>query len=671
MCGVFGAFVPAKSISSNRNSTSAAPQAVPLNKVLRWLAIQSEIRGQDASGFTIYNLQSRQQPQIMKEPVAISKLISTAAARKIFAQLKNSSSQLSAAHIFLGHARLATHGSIHHTENNQPLRRGEIIGIHNGVILNADTLWEQITGFTRTSQNDSDALISLLSQNHIYAKDLKTAAQQTFASIRGTASAAFLIPQKNEALLATNHGSLFVWHEPNLELILFASDRLALEKTKQKFSLQGEIQQLAANTAEVISYDESTDQFQRERFSLPKSATHVKSSSPDLTIAHDIFKTKTLESDFEQARLSIQKITRCTQCVLPATIPFIDFDSRGVCNFCRSYQVLQPFGLSELEKKIAPYRRPNNQADSIIAFSGGRDSSFGLHFAVRELGLKPLAYTYEWGMVTDVARRNISRMCSELQIEHVIISADIKQKRKNIQKNIQAWLRRPHLGMVPLFMAGDKSFFWHSKSLQRQMGIELEIFSINLLENAPFKEDLTGIHCWDPAELSEKTGPELGWLRKTRLPLFYARQFLMNPKYWNRSLPDSLIGYLRYYFGAKTFVEPFRYLKWDENKINHTLKSEYGWEDRGEHRSTWRIGDGTTPFYNYIYYVMAGFTENDTLRSNQVREGQLTREQALKLTDRDNQAQWEDLQWYCDAVGIDCFETLNAINGFQKSYPTI
>lgn len=43
--------------------------------------------------------------------------------------------------------------------------------------------------------------------------------------------------------------------------------------------------------------------------------------------------------------------------------------------------------------------------------------------------------------------------------------------------------------------------------------------------------------------------------------------------------------------------------------------------------TTWRIGDGTAAFYNYVYYTVAGFTEHDTFRSNQIREGQMTREE--------------------------------------------
>ena len=82
-------------------------------------------------------------------------------------------------------------------------------------------------------------------------------------------------------------------------------------------------------------------------------------------------------------------------------------------------------------------------------------------------------------MVTDLARRNISRLCGKLGIEHIIISADIKKKRKNIYNNIKAWLRKPNLGMIPLFMAGDKQFYYYFNELMKQTGIKLVIYSEN------------------------------------------------------------------------------------------------------------------------------------------------------------------------------------------------
>ena len=79
------------------------------------------------------------------------------------------------------------------------------------------------------------------------------------------------------------------------------------------------------------------------------------------------------------------------------------------------------------------------------------------------------------------------------------------------------------------------------------------------------------------------------------------------------------------------------------------------WETSKDSNSTWRIGDGTASFYNYIYYTMAGITENDTFRSNQVREGNITREQALKLSARDNIPQFESIKWYLNTINLSIF----------------
>ena len=54
-----------------------------------------------------------------------------------------------------------------------------------------------------------------------------------------------------------------------------------------------------------------------------------------------------------------------------------------------------------------------------------------------------------------------------------------------------------------------------------------------------------------------------------------------------------------------------------------------------------------------------------TLRANQIREGHLSREQALELVARDNQPRWESIKWYCDIVGLDFVASLERINAFS------
>ena len=95
---------------------------------------------------------------------------------------------------------------------------------------------------------------------------------------------------------------------------------------------------------------------------------------------------------------------------------------------------------------------------------------------------------------------------------------------------------------------------------------------------------------------------------------------------------------------------------------------EYGWERPNDTCLTWRIDDGTSAFYNYIYMTVAGFTENDTFRSCQIREGIISREKALRLTGEENRPRIATIEWYARTVGFDCDQAVRIINTIPKLY---
>ncbi len=142
----------------------------------------------------------------------------------------------------------------------------------------------------------------------------------------------------------------------------------------------------------------------------------------------------------------------------------------------------------------------------------------------------------------------------------------------------------------------------------------------------------------------------------------------MNPAYINSSLLDSFGAFLSYYFIPHDYYIFFEHFKWDESIINDTIINTYDWEIAEDTPTTWRIGDGTAPFYNYIYYNVAGFSENDTFRSNQVRQGIISREEALKMTHLENLPRFDSIKWYCDTIGLDFGQTIKRINSIPKHY---
>jgi hypothetical protein len=353
--------------------------------------------------------------------------------------------------------------------------------------------------------------------------------------------------------------------------------------------------------------------------------------------------------------------------LLPQTFPFIQYDNNGVCNYCNKY-VVKNQGAKEQEFKdlMKTYRSKDGKPDCIIPFSGGRDSSYGMHYIVHELGLHPITYTYDWGMVTDLARRNIARICGKLGIENIIVSADLPMKRNNIRMNVEAWLKKPQLGMIPLFMAGDKQFFYYVNQIKKQTGIKLDIWSTNILENTDFKVGFCGI-----SPNFDKTRPDyLPLSSKVGLAWYYGKNFLGNPAYLNSSIKDTLSSFYSYYAEPRThFYQLFDWIKWDEQKIEKTLFEEYNWEISPDTTTTWRIGDGTAAFYNYIYYTVAGFSEFDTFRSNQIREGLITREAGLKFIAQENRPRFESMKWYFETIGVDMEHAIKVVNAIPKLYP--
>jgi len=274
--------------------------------------------------------------------------------------------------------------------------------------------------------------------------------------------------------------------------------------------------------------------------------------------------------------------------------------------------------------------------------------------------------TYDWGMVTDLARRNQSRMCARLGVEHIIRSPDISVKRRNIRKNLEAWFRRPDLGaMLPLLTAGDKQFYHYPRQLRKEYDLDLVFFAAGSdLERTVFKTAFCGIS-------KDRHGQILGnfpVIDKFRLVAYFTKQFLLNPRYINTSLFDTLWAFFATYVVKDDFTYLFHYIPWDEDKIMSVLREQYDWEASDDTSSTWRIGDGTAAFYNYVYHTVAGFSEYDTFRSNQIRAGLITRDEALKLVSEENVPRYETMREYASLVGFNLDEALMVINSMPKRF---
>jgi len=231
--------------------------------------------------------------------------------------------------------------------------------------------------------------------------------------------------------------------------------------------------------------------------------------------------------------------------------------------------------------------------------------------------------------------------------------------------NLKAWLKSPHLGMMAMLTAGDKHFFRYVEAIKKQTGINLNLWGVNPLEVTHFKTGFLGV----APDFEEKRVYSHGIMKQLNYHSKRFKAMTESPSYFNSSLWDTLSGeYYRSFTEKHDYYHIFDYWCWEENVVNDTLINQYGWETAIDTSTTWRIGDGTAGFYNYVYYTVAGFTEHDTFRSNQIREGQLTRKKALDLIEDENRPRYQNIRWYFDTLNMDFAEVIKVVNAIPKLY---
>lgn len=634
----------------------------------------SGIRGKEASG--IMALNEKYQALCIKSDLLSNEMLKSDEYKDfLYHCLQNK------VYTVLGHSRLATNGSQLDDENNQPVISDDssLIMIHNGIIANATEIWSKISNDNNVPILDTKVMTEYISSKKRIV-GLKDAFCLFMNEMEGSASIALLEPNTDTLILSTNTGSLYYIFDDIKELIYFASEKIFLIEIlnlihKKKEDIikiipktgivfkNGEIHPFNIEALTCVagkSMHESNNQL-NVQFNIFSLRNDYSKSRRLYGYTNNIEKLRNHKIDFD--RIANQR--RCSKCILPASTPFITFDDFGICNFCNEHQKITYRGKDELEKIIDKYRSKNGEPDCLAAFSGGRDSSYGLHYLKKELGLNPIAYTYDWGMVTDLARRNQARMLGKLGIEHLLLSADITKKRLHIQKNIKAWLKDPHLGMVPLFMQGDKQCEFYADQMMKKYNLKLMFFFRgNELEKEEFKNGHCGIKDADPGGVIH----HLPFKDKLKLLSYYGWRYIKNPSYFNASFWDTGLAYFSTYIQQHDYLYLWHYIPWNEDEINKTLINEYNWEVSSETIQKWRTDDGSSAFYNYIYCQVQGFTENDSFRSRQIREGVLDRESALKIVLQENQPRYESLKWYFDQVGLDGVEVLGIVDKIPKLY---
>ncbi len=121
-------------------------------------------------------------------------------------------------------------------------------------------------------------------------------------------------------------------------------------------------------------------------------------------------------------------MTRCKKCVLPETFPGISFNEDGVCSICvdfaeRGASTSSAKHLREaLSKVVETSKSKRRRYDALVAFSGGKDSTFLIHLLKEKFDLRLLALTFDNGFLSAACSVNIRKVVAALNVDHAIIN---------------------------------------------------------------------------------------------------------------------------------------------------------------------------------------------------------------------------------------------------------
>jgi len=122
----------------------------------------------------------------------------------------------------------------------------------------------------------------------------------------------------------------------------------------------------------------------------------------------------------------MKKYQVCTKTVMDTSDPSIVFDEEGISdhyhdfhNYVKPFWHTDEYGEKELESVLNKIKKEGEKSeyDSILGISGGVDSSYMLHMAVKEFGLRPLVFHVDGGWNSELAVHNINVLIDKLDLD--------------------------------------------------------------------------------------------------------------------------------------------------------------------------------------------------------------------------------------------------------------
>ena len=327
----------------------------------------------------------------------------------------------------------------------------------------------------------------------------------------------------------------------------------------------------------------------------------------------------------------------CTNCVMDTSDTKIVFDGNGVCDHCNDFKnnVLPNWhydesGKEELLKIIEKIKREGKgkDFDCLLGMSGGVDSSYMLHLAVKEFGLRPLVFHVDGGWNSELAVHNIQAMIKKLNLDlytEVINWEEMKAFQlaylKSGLPNID--IPQDHAFIATLY---NFAYKYHIKYILNGGNISTEGIR-NPLEYYYYGTDM----------------------RQLRYIIKHFCDNKMETYPFSSVLRHKI--YLRYIQGIQ-LVHFLNYLPYNKSQALQLLHEEYGWTPYPQKHFESRF----TKFYESFWLPQRfGFDPRRVQFSSLIVTGQMTRKEAiekLKEPAYDKNTLDDDFQYIATKLGI-------------------
>ncbi len=348
---------------------------------------------------------------------------------------------------------------------------------------------------------------------------------------------------------------------------------------------------------------------------------------------------------------SLYKI--CTNCVMDTSDSRISFDENGVCDHCNDFtNNVKPnwnVGIKskeELAKIIAKIKKEGigKDFDCILGLSGGVDSSYMLHLAVKEFGLRPLVFHVDGGWNSELAVHNIQMMVDKLGLDlytEVINWEEMKDFQLAFFKSGVPHIDIPqdHAFVATLY---NFAYKYNIKYILNGGNISTECVR-NPMEFLYYGTDMAQIH-----DIQEK----FGLIKMETYPF----SSVLRHKF-----------FLRYIKGVKV-VKALNYMPYIKSEALRLLEKEYGWKPYPQKHFESRF----TKFYEgYWLPERFGFDTRRVQFSSLILTGQMQREDAIEILKKpayNSETIEEDFNYIATKLGITKSELQTYFNSPKKFY---